>query len=81
MNMICYAYVSGEVGLQTELFDFPVNPSLCEEMTLNVRVVNVKELLLLDLEAAFNLPPGLTVIPGSWEATYPGGPTTFGTTI
>ncbi len=79
ITQACYAYISGEVGLQTEWFDFPVSPQLCEEMTFNVRVKNVKQLILLDLIPEFIIPPGLTIVPGSWEVSYPGGPTTFGT--
>jgi len=75
---VCYAYVFGEVGLQTEWFDMPASPGLCEPMTFNVLVKNVKELILLDLIATFDLPPGLTVDMTSWEVAYPGGPTTFG---
>jgi len=76
---VCYAYISGEVGLQTEWFDFPSFPELCEEMTFNVRVKNVKQLVLLDLVPEFIIPQGLTIIPGSWEVSFPGGPNTFGT--
>ena len=75
---VCYAYISGEVGLQTEWFDFPTNPQLCDTMTFNVLVKNVKQLVLLDLIPTFNIPTGLTVIPNSWEVAYPGGPVTFG---
>lgn len=69
---------SGEVGLQTEWFDHPVAPELCDTMTFNVLVKNVKQLVLLDLVPTFTLPTGLSVIPGSWEVAYPGGPVTLG---
>ena len=71
----CYAYVYGEVGLQTEWFDMPVSPELCEEMTFNVRVKNVRTLPLLDLVPVFSLPTGLVPISGTWEVSHPGGPT------
>ena len=72
---ICYAYVYGEVGLQTEWFDMPNNPQLCEEMTFNVRIKNVRTLPLLDLIPVFDLPTGLVPISGTWEVSHPGGPT------
>ena len=75
---VCYAYISGEVGLQTEWFDFPSFPQLCEEMTFNIRIKNVKQLVLLDLVPEFIIPQGLSIVPGSWEVSYPGGPETFG---
>ncbi len=78
-NEVCYVYITGEVGLQTEWFDHPTDPSLCEEMTLSVRVKNVKETTLLDILSSFEVPPGMTVVANSWEVAYPGGPTTFGT--
>ncbi len=71
----CYAYVYGEVGLQTEWFDMPANPELCEEMTFNVRVKNVRTLPLLDLIPVFDLPVGLIPVSGTWEVSHPGGPT------
>ncbi len=81
MNEICYTYITGEVGIQTEWFDHPVDPSLCEEITMSVLVKNVKETVLLDILSSFDLPPGMTVVPNSWEVAYPGGPTTIGTWI
>ena len=78
MNTICYAYLSGDVGIQTEWFDFPTNPNLCDTLDFSVRVTNVRQLLLLDLDPSFLIPPGITVIPNSWQAAYPGGPTTTG---
>ena len=78
-NEICYAYLVGEAGLQTEWFDMPSNPGLCEFFTLKVRVKNVKELELFDLITSFELPTGLTVDMTSWQVAYPGGPTTTGT--
>ena len=75
---ICYTYIFGEVGLQTEWFDLPGDIELCAPVTLNVLVKNTKELLLLDLVPTFDIPQGMSVVPGSWEVAYPGGPTTFG---
>jgi hypothetical protein len=70
---ICYAYISGEVGLQSEWFSLPDSSALCEEIIFNVRIKNVKELVLLDLIPNFDLPPGIQPISGSWEISYPGG--------
>ncbi len=70
---VCYAYIFGEVGLQTEWFDMPGTPALCDTITFNVRVKNVKQLLVLDLEPTFDLPTGITPVDGSWEVSYPGG--------
>ncbi len=70
---VCYAYITGEVGIQSEWFDHPATPALCEEVTFNVRIKNVKELVILDLVPTFNLPPGIEPISGSWEVSYPGG--------
>lgn len=70
---VCYAYLSGEVGLQAEWFSLPDSSALCEEIIFNVRVKNVKELVLLDLIPSFDLPPGIQPISGSWEVSYPGG--------
>jgi len=69
----CYSYISGEIGLQTEWFDPPNNPTLCDTVIFNVRVKNVKQLVLLDLEPTFELPAGITPLSGSWEVAYPGG--------
>ena len=73
---ICYIYVSGEVGLQTEWFDPPANPDLCSEYYFNMRIKNVKELTLLGVDVSFEMPTGVTIDGGSWEVAYPGGPTT-----
>jgi len=70
---VCYSYISGEVGLQTEWFDPPNNPTLCDTVIFNVRVKNVKQLVLLDLEPTFELPSGITPLADSWEVSYPGG--------
>jgi len=74
----CYAYVSGDVGLQTEWFDMPSSIGLCDTVTLSVRVANVRDLVLLNIVPEFFIPTGTTVISGSWESAYPGGATTFG---
>ena len=70
---VCYAYISGEVELQSEWFDLPSSSALCEDILFNVRIKNVKELILLDLVPSFDLPPGIQPISGSWEVSYPGG--------
>jgi len=70
---VCYAYTSGEVGLQSEWFNPLVNPTLCDTVEFFIRVKNVKQLVLTDLEPMFDLPNGLTPITGSWEVSYPGG--------
>ena len=70
---VCYAYIFGEADLQSEWFSLPTEIDLCEPFMMHVRVKNVKALTLLNLEAAFDLPAGMTVIPGSWEVAYPGG--------
>jgi len=72
---ICYIYVSGEVGIQTEWFDPPTNIDLCGSYYFNMRIKNVKELVLLGLDVNFELPAGVTIDPNSWEVAYPGGPT------
>ena len=41
---VCYSYISGEIGLQTEWFDHPGMPTLCDTAIFNVRVKNVKQL-------------------------------------
>jgi len=76
----CYTYIFGEVGLQTEFFDSPTpaTPGLCDTITFNVLVKNVKQLVLLDLIPEFGLPPGLDPVDGSWQVAYPGGPNNFG---
>ncbi len=70
---VCYAYIFGEAGIQSEWFSLPTEINLCEPFMMNIRIKNVKALTLLNLEAAFDLPAGLSVIPGSWEVAYPGG--------
>lgn len=70
---ICYAYTSGEVGLQSEWFDLPINPALCDTAIFNVRVKNVKQLTLLNVVPSFELPAGMTPLANSWEVAYPGG--------
>ncbi len=70
---VCYVYLFGEADLQTEWFGMPDDPQLCETFTLNVRTKNVKNLLLLNLVPTFDLPFGMSVVPGSWEVAYPGG--------
>ena len=59
----------------------PSNPQLCDELTFNIRIKNVKELTLLDLVTSIEIPEGLVVDPASWEVAYPGGSTTFGTWV
>ena len=75
---VCYNYISGEVGVQNDWFDLPDNPQLCDTLTFNALIKNVKQLVLLDLDPKFTIPNGLTIIPNSWEVAYPGGPTTMG---
>lgn len=70
---VCYTYISGEVGLQTEWFDHPGTPTLCDTVIFNVRVKNVMQLVLLDLVPSFEIPSGITPLTGSWEVSYPGG--------
>ncbi len=76
---VCYTYIFGQIGLQTEWFGLPASLPLCGTVTMNVLVKNTKELVLLDLVPMFDLPPGMTIVPGSWEVAYPGGPNTLGT--
>ncbi|WP_235293955.1 T9SS type A sorting domain-containing protein [Portibacter lacus] len=79
----CYAYIAGEADLQTEWYNTPENTDLCQTDTFYIRVKNTKQLALLNLETVVNIPPGITIVPGSWEAAYPGGSVglmgTFGT--
>ena len=69
----CYAYISGEADLQTEWYNTPEMADLCMTDTFYIRVKNTKQLTLLDLETVVNVPPGVNIVSGSWEAAYPGG--------
>ena len=63
---VCYTYIFGEVELQTEWFGLPSSFPLCDTITMNVLIKNVKELVLLDLIPMFDLPPGINVVPVSY---------------
>lgn len=76
----CYQYITEEADIQVEWIIEPVRAQteLCDVIEFGTLIKNVKPAVLVDLHAAWYFPyEGFEFIPGSWQVSYPGGPTTM----
>ena len=70
----CYEYVFEEAGLQADFLlpEAGTSYALCDTIPMAVLVKNVKTTTLTDITMDINLPiVGATIVPGSFEASYP----------
>ena len=77
----CYKYVFGEAGIQSTFLTPPPGTSypLCGEIPVAFLIKNVKAVTVTDLAFSIDLPPGMTPVPGSYEASYPNAGNLAGT--
>ncbi len=78
----CYRYVTDErvPEIQNEWIApvYADSFKLCEEVDFEFLIKNTRLPLLTNLELEVIIPQGVSLVTGSWEYAYPGGPTNYG---